>query len=163
MIRQKRAPAAGRLIEVDLKLVPPTLAEVAGPCEGTANGHGQAGDRQSPDPEMGELAAVRNHIRLRRLREKLLPAELFSDPAWDILLDLYASGLEGKPVSVMSACIASITPSTTALRWLNRLIECNLVERCDDPADARRIHVHLTAVGRQAVKSWVGVALLNGR
>ena len=39
--------------------------------------------------------------------------ELFGEPAWDILLDLYIANVENKPVSVSSACIGSAAPPTT--------------------------------------------------
>jgi hypothetical protein len=41
--------------------------------------------------------------------------DLFADPGWDILLDLYAARQEGKQVSVSSLCIAAAVPPTTAL------------------------------------------------
>jgi hypothetical protein len=56
-----------------------------------------------------------DNICARRLRERLLPAGLFADPAWDMLLDLYAAEIEEQPVSVTSACIAAAAPATTAL------------------------------------------------
>ena len=59
---------------------------------------------------------VRNLIRHRRRREQLFGAEVFADPVWDILLDLYASHHEGKNVAVTSLCIAAAVPPTTALR-----------------------------------------------
>ena len=51
-------------------------------------------------------AVVRAAIRARRLREQFFAAELFADPAWDMLLDLMAARLEGCPVAVSSLCIA---------------------------------------------------------
>src|SRR3546814_1843272 len=42
-----------------------------------------------------------------------------SDPAWDMLLDLYlAAERNTRPVSISSLCIASAVPATTALRWI---------------------------------------------
>jgi hypothetical protein len=65
-----------------------------------------------------ELAALaRRYLRHRRERERLLP-DLFADPAWDILLDLFAASIERRPVSVSSACVAAAVPPTTALRWI---------------------------------------------
>jgi len=100
-------------------------------------------------------AQVRRYLRARRLREKLLPAELFADPAWDMLLDLYASELEDSSVSVSSACIASAVPPTTALRWLGRLEELGLIERLHDERDNRRTLVTLTGKSRIAIERWL--------
>lgn len=103
-------------------------------------------------------ARIRRYLRARRLRDELLPAELFADPAWDMLLDLYASELEGRPVSVSSACIAAAVPPTTALRWLGRLEELGLVDREDDSNDCRRTFVHLTDTGRFGIERWLSQA-----
>lgn len=110
---------------------------------------------------LDRIRVVRGYLRTRRLREKLLPSELFGEPAWDILLDLYAAGLEGKIVSVSSACVASAVSQTTALRWLNKLIEHDLLERIDDEDDGRRANVQLTPKGRQVIGAWVEETLLN--
>jgi hypothetical protein len=71
--------------------------------------------------------------------------ELFGEPAWDILLDLFISAKQGKRVSVSSACIGAAVPTTTALRWLAVLESRGHIVREDDPADARRAFLHLSA------------------
>ncbi len=83
-------------------------------------------------------ARIRAHVRARRMREQLLPADLFADPAWDMLLDLTAARLEGQRVSVSSLCIAAAVPTTTALRWIRTLVSRGFLVRTPDPADARR-------------------------
>src|SRR3546814_8424141 len=55
---------------------------------------------------------VRRMLRQRRMREQYFPAEMFADPAWDMLLDLYAARLDRQPVSVSSLCIAAAVPAT---------------------------------------------------
>lgn len=77
--------------------------------------------------------------------------ELFGEPAWDILLDLYVADVEGKPVSVSSACIGSAAPPTTGLRWLGVLAEQDLILREHDPDDQRRVLVRLTESGLAAM------------
>lgn len=77
--------------------------------------------------------------------------ELFGEPAWDILLDLYIAHVDEKPVSVSSACIGSASPPTTGLRWLGVLAENNLVIREQDPNDQRRVLVKLTEFGVEAM------------
>ncbi len=49
-------------------------------------------------------ALIREAIKLRRLRDSYFPADLFADPAWDILLDLFAARLEGFPF-LCPACV----------------------------------------------------------
>ncbi|HEY0013725.1 MAG TPA: MarR family transcriptional regulator [Allosphingosinicella sp.] len=105
----------------------------------------------------GESLAVRtrHYLKARRLRESLFPEGLFADPAWDMLLDLFASRLEGHKVCVSSACSAASVPQTTALRWVDRLEECGLVVRRPDPQDSRRIYVELTELANWRIELWI--------
>jgi hypothetical protein len=86
---------------------------------------------------------VRRVLRQRRMREQYFPADLFADPAWDMLLDLYAARLERQPVSVSSLCIAAAVPATTALRWIKTMTDAGLFVREGDPHDGRRIFIGL--------------------
>ena len=90
-------------------------------------------------------ATVRGAIRARRLRDQYFPKDLFADPAWDMLLDLFAARLEGMTVSVSSLCIAAAVPPTTALRWITAMTDAGLLMRREDPSDRRRAFVALTA------------------
>jgi hypothetical protein len=82
--------------------------------------------------------------RARRRRKRFFPPELFGEPAWDLLLDLFIARLRNKRVSVTSACYAADVPSTTALRWLGILADRNLIERFDSKTDQRVTWVRLT-------------------
>jgi len=97
---------------------------------------GRALDRQ-------RAKSVRRMLRQRRMREQYFPADLFADPAWDMLLDLYAARLERQPVSVSSLCIAAAVPATTALRWIKTMTEAGLFVREADPQDGRRVFIAL--------------------
>ncbi len=99
---------------------------------------------------------VRRIIRLRRDRERYFPAEIFADPAWDMLLDLTAARLEGQRVSVSSLCIAAAVPTTTALRWVRSLSEAGLFQRSTDPMDARRTWIRLSDRAHDAMMGWLG-------
>lgn len=92
-----------------------------------------------PDPRL-----VRRVIRQRQLRARFFDADLFGDPAWDILLDLTAARAEHLRVSVTSLCIASGVPPTTALRWIGQMTEAGLLQRMEDKADRRRAFIALT-------------------
>ena len=98
---------------------------------------------------------VRRAIRARRLRAQAFGEGLFEDPAWDMLLDLFAAELEAAPVSVSSLCIAAGVAPTTALRWITRLTDADLFERRPDPADRRRAFIALTARGSAAMRGYV--------
>ncbi|MBC2669400.1 winged helix DNA-binding protein [Novosphingobium piscinae] len=91
------------------------------------------------------LVMARAEYRRRRNRGQFFDNDtLFGEPAWDMLLDLFIAGLEGKQVPVTSACIGACVPTTTALRWLALMEERGLVVREPDPTDARRAHVRLS-------------------
>jgi hypothetical protein len=91
-----------------------------------------------------DARVIREIIKTRRLRERFFDAELFADPAWDILLDLRAAALEGQKVSVSSLCIAAAVPPTTALRWITAMTENGMLVRRQDPDDARRVFIDLS-------------------
>lgn len=114
--------------------------------------HGEAGGDQPAAPV--SAAQVRLHIRHRRLREEYFGADLFADPAWDMMLDLYAARLERLRVSVSSLCIASAVPATTALRWIKTLTEMGVFERREDQLDGRRIFVALSDNATQAMHGY---------
>ncbi len=95
--------------------------------------------------------AVRRMLRQRRMREQYFPADLFADPAWDMLLDLYAARLERQPVSVSSLCIAAAVPATTALRWIKTMTDAGLFLREADPHDGRRIFIGLAEAAFDAL------------
>lgn len=108
-----------------------------------------------PDRNRADAAWLRRMIRARRLRTHFFRADLFADPAWDMLLDLMAARLEGKKVAVSSLCIAAAVPPTTALRWLGVLNEHSLVVRVADPEDGRRVHVELGEATARALGAWL--------
>lgn len=88
----------------------------------------------------------------RRRRNKIFQSdELFGEPAWDILLDLFIAAKERRRVSVTSACIGSAVPSTTALRWISILEKQGFLSREADPGDARRVYVRLSPRGYEAM------------
>jgi hypothetical protein len=100
---------------------------------------GSHGVTRLPDPRL-----VRQIIANRQRRMRFFDANLFADPAWDMLLDLTAAHGEGQKVSVTSLCIAAGVPATTALRWLTQMVETGVLQRVADPADKRRAFIALS-------------------
>lgn len=94
--------------------------------------------------------AVENY-RARRRRKMFLDPSLFGEPAWDILLDLFAARLQNRRISVSSACIGADVPPTTALRWLGLLEEAGLVTRHENDSDLRVTWVKLTDEASKAM------------
>lgn len=99
-----------------------------------------------PTGEAGAMA--RTIYRERASRRGVIDPALLGEPAWDILLDLFASETEGRAISVSSACIASGVPPTTALRHLAKLESSGLAIRVPAEGDRRRWNIGLTDEGR---------------
>ena len=120
-------------------------------------GDGSVGYQAAPSaaPATGAVAAdVRKVIRARRLRDQYFAGGLLEDPAWDMLLDLFAADLERAQISVSSLCIAASVAPTTALRWIGRMTEEGLFERMPDPFDRRRAFMVLSASARLAMQGY---------
>lgn len=92
-----------------------------------------------PDPKL-----VRQMIAGRQARARFFDAELFADPAWDMLLDLTAAHAENARVSVTSLCIAAGVPATTGLRWLKQMVDNGIFKRVADHTDRRRAFIELS-------------------
>lgn len=116
----------------------------------------------APTPQEG--AAVRpadlvplatRYLRLRRRRDQMFPADLFADPAWDMLLEIFVADETGRPISTSGVCHAAAVPMTTGLRWLAALEERALVERRDPSADKRLRMLALTPQARDLVAQWL--------
>ena len=122
--------------------------DLVGPSDADGEGEGEA----------VSALEVRAIIRARRLRDHFFKAELFADPAWDILLDLLAARLERSRVAVSSLCIAAAVPPTTALRWIKLLTDRGLLIRSADPEDGRRVYVDLSDAAADALAAYLRAA-----
>jgi DNA-binding MarR family transcriptional regulator len=106
-------------------------------------------DRERDRDELADSGAdrsatvrfARQLFSLRRLREEVFGANLFADPAWDLLLHLYVESAAGAQVAISGLCAAARVRPTTGLRWINLLVDAGLLEKSDDPDDARRVFV----------------------
>ena len=101
---------------------------------------------------------IRRILRERTRRTQHLKASLFGEPAWDMLLELYASEIEQRRISVTSLCLASGVPATTALRWISALEREGLIQKRSDPLDGRRAHVSLSTKGLNAMFAYFRAA-----
>jgi len=154
------ASLADQLLDIANKLRASLPSSTPGPI--AENCSRPTADIRNNRHSLGRRATHSDHAQLRQLNAQLAREiyaarrqrstifgnpELFGEPAWDILLDLYIAYVEDKPVSVSSACIGSAAPPTTGLRWLGVLAEQDLILREHDPEDQRRVLVRLTELG----------------
>lgn len=130
----------------DHRGLPPEGGTLESPAPGFHgdDGNGEERMRRAVRPPLPDPRLVRRIIRQRQLRARFFDADLFADPAWDMLLDLAAARAEHQRVSVTSLCIASGVPPTTALRWIGQMTEAGLLARIEDETDRRRAFIALT-------------------
>ncbi|WP_179041481.1 hypothetical protein [Sphingobium lactosutens] len=102
----------------------------------------------------GSVDFFRRLQKARNRRANFFGGDLFVDPAWDIMIDLYISAADHKQISISSACMASGAPPTTALRYLASLTDAGIIIRTADARDGRRIFVRLSDEARQTMTNW---------
>lgn len=117
----------------------------------------RAAERGQAPPEIGfsddKLATIASSIyRSRQNRQNYFEPSLFTEPAWDMLLDLFIAKVRGARVSTTSLCLAAGTPQATGIRWIGILDEQALVRRLRAPDDARLSLVEITPKGFQLMR-----------
>lgn len=107
---------------------------------------------------MGEMSfrdLARSVYQARRLRDKIFScAEIFGEPAWDMLLDIATAESENSRLSVTAVCIGSCVAPTTALRYVKALEERDLIHREEDLSDGRRQYIRLTPKGDRLLRRY---------
>lgn len=103
---------------------------------------------QPPLPAAELLAVARRLWLAALIRQRLFGRELFPDPAWNILLELFVAGEQGRDVTIKCACAAAGVPQSTALRHIAHLTEIRLITRHQNLSDARSAYLELTERAR---------------
>ena len=101
-----------------------------------------------------EVVAIRHALLARQQRGRFFNPQLFADPAWDMLLELYAACLTERRMTVSRLTERAGVPMTTALRWIRVLEREELIDREKDRLDGRRMFLSLTDKGRSAMSAY---------
>ena len=105
----------------------------------------EAPDAEQPLSDEGALnRLVREVLESRRRRERIFGDQIFGEPAWDLLLELYDAEWRQQPLSIQNACRATGMPPSTMIRWIAMLEEEGWVRAIGDPSDLVRMRVALT-------------------
>lgn len=104
--------------------------------------------------DRAQLHVVRAILRARRRRSEFFGPKLFSDPAWDMLLELYRAELEQRRISITGVSDAAGVASTTGLRWIEIFAREGLITKRCDPLDGRRVYISLSANGAAAMRAY---------
>lgn len=84
------------------------------------------------------------HARQDRARVFDTHCDLFGEPAWDILLEVYIAQEHRRPICLSDASLAAGVPLSTAQRWVKLLLARGLLRREGDRRDARRTLISLS-------------------
>ncbi len=91
----------------------------------------------------------------RMARFDHFPAELFHEPAWDMLLALFVAHEDRQTMNVKTLVASAHAPVTTSQRWIDHLHKLKLIDRVIDPIDRRRMEISLSDSGLTAVTAYL--------
>lgn len=94
----------------------------------------------------------------RRLRDGFFGSDMFGEPAFDLLLDLFVQEIDGSNAYTTNVAVASGAPMTTALRQIAMLVDRGYVRRAPDPVDRRRVMLQMTEQGFQTMWDYLYAA-----
>jgi DNA-binding MarR family transcriptional regulator len=149
---ERGAPQLQQLSD-EVSRIATTLARLAVDPEVEAKTRREKPANDIPERKVA-VETVRRVIQARRLRSQFFDGELFADPAWDMLLDLFHAELAQRRVPVSSLCIAAAVPATTALRWISTMTDAGLFRRRADPYDGRRVFIELSPEAGKAMRRY---------
>lgn len=129
------------------------LAERIAEIEERLRHDAASGDVDFSDDKLAVLASSIYRARQRRLKH--FDADLFSEPAWDMLLDLFVRMVRGERVSATSLCQAARVPQATGLRCIELLVTRGLAKRVSTADDRRLSLVELTVDGFRRVRAYI--------
>lgn len=111
----------------------------------------------------GRLNTAIAWVRARACRDRAFGDDLFFDPAWSIMLELYVHYRQQTATSITSLCVAAKIPPSTGLRWVALLEKRGLVTREADPFDRRKSYARLTAEAIDRVERTLDDAMESNR
>ncbi|MEP6784292.1 MAG: MarR family transcriptional regulator [Sphingomonadales bacterium] len=136
------------VFDLPVRLTAAELAKLSAASAGMPQAGKPASPFQGPGARVASaLERAMTLIDLRKRREQEFGADLFGEPAWDILLDLFIQRIEGCRTSATSASIASRSPTTTALRYIAILERKGLLTKRVAEHDLRVHYVELSDDG----------------
>lgn len=90
-------------------------------------------------------------LSFRRYRSRALSPDIFGEPAWDLLLEVFVADAEGTPMTARIAAERSETPPSVMSRWLKHLSAKQLV--IDDGDGNLDDELTLSGAGMAAIES----------
>jgi predicted transcriptional regulator len=109
------------------------------------------------DEKLGKIAELLFAARIHRANH--FDPDLFGEPAWDMLLDLFIHKVAGLRVSSTSLCLGANVPYATGSRYIERLEEKGVVFRFTPPDDRRLVLVDYTVEGYKHMREYISQAV----
>ena len=91
-------------------------------------------------------------IQDRALRWTFVPAQLLTDSAWDMLLELLHAEITERRVSEWILCKAAGVPAGVGQRWIDALVERGLCTRGADGGHSDRLELSMR--GSEAMRGY---------
>jgi DNA-binding IclR family transcriptional regulator len=104
---------------------------------------------------------IESILQVRRKRGEIFGEGLFSDPAWDILLELFAAELGKRKLGLPD--LAHIAPRSTVARWVAKLEEMRLVVCDGDPLRPDDFSIALSRECSAKMSAYLSAAPLLAR
>lgn len=108
-------------------------------------------ERTAPEGEAGPLEIALKLQDARKARDASFAAGLFSDPAWDVLLEAYVAAEQGSPLNKSGLIAGARLASATGDRWVEKLEEMGLLTHRPAPNRKRSRLYGLTDKGLEAM------------
>ncbi|WCT72541.1 hypothetical protein PQ455_12955 [Sphingomonas naphthae] len=113
--------------------------------------YGKAGHDTPASP----VAAARKLVRFAAARAEALDGDLFANPAWAIMLDLFIAGELNRRATVEHVGKAAHLSEASAARWFTVLSKRGMVELYQSPdGDGRRL-IRLTERSRGKLRDFL--------
>ena len=118
--------------------------------------HGNVTDEDPPPPTEKDLVKLAKRVKsMRLLRAQFFEERHFGEAAWDMLLALFIAQGEGYCLKISDVCNESGVPPTTALRWIDRLLETELAVKRTNPTDSRSTFVEIHPEARRKMREYL--------
>lgn len=141
----------------DLRRIAQNLMAIANEIESTIPGVNRyISDDDDSFPRFPPAIAAKFALAVRAARvrrDRHFPDKLFGEPAWDILLELFASTVMGERISIDKACRAANVAQTTALRYIRELERHGLIAETPGLADSGVALLEMTEKGLKAMRA----------
>jgi DNA-binding MarR family transcriptional regulator len=95
----------------------------------------------------------------RKARLRHFNRAMFGEPAWDMMLALYISDIDGERLTATRLADLIEQPFSSVVRWIDYLEKERFIERRQHPTDKRVQQIRLTDKGRRSMEAYLSTDL----